>query len=500
MGRTLPLLIIGLVAMALAWLVFLRPVSLGGPAGYVVVSGSSMEPTLHAGDLAVTRKQGSYEAGAVVAFRVREDEPGAGGRVIHRIVGGSAEERFVMQGDNKEGPDLWRPGGDDILGKMWFSVPRAGRLLAVLQSPVLLAGLASGVAVFLVLIGPEGAKTKGASEESQRQGRPSRRRFPSWRRLRRAILSLLPTVVLPAAIAVLLGSGTGSAAGLTVNGGAIQVFTFSVNLRPAPPSDLSCHILGWFRAELRWSPAASPAEGYRIYHKGLWPRGGGFRLLAQIPDASATSYQGLRPSLLPHSYFMTSYLSSWDSGPSETINVHCKPRVHFPGPCGLEGENHHSQRTVELTWDPAAGAVYYAVLRGTASGGPYELLATTDVPAYSDTAVRDGATYYYVILALDAAGNESEPSVEVAVEDIAPTPTPTPTWAPTATPTLEPTSTTEPPATPAPDTPSTVEPAATAPSTPTPTPTWTPAPTVAPESVPVTEPAETPIPTPTSVI
>jgi hypothetical protein len=286
---------------------------------------------------------------------------------------------------------------------------------------------------------------------------------------------------------VLLSALSSSAATLTVDGGVLQVFTYPVHIEvPTEPSGLKCVSTGFFSRRLEWQPSPL-ADGYRIYHKGPWPHGGGFSLLAQIPDASVTSYDELMPSLLRHRYYMTSYLSSWESEPSETINVHCKPRVpHFPGPCGVEGENHHSQRTVDLTWDAVAGAVSYGVLRGTASGGPYELLTTTGVPAYADTAVADGVTYYYVVVALDAAGNESDPSAEVAVADIAPTPTPTPTAEststaePTATPTptpptsiatLEPTATTEPTSTPE----------ATGEPTRTPTPTVEPVTTAAPE-------------------
>jgi len=154
--------------MALAWLVFLRPVSLGGPADYVVVSGRSMEPTLHAGDLAVIRKQGGYAAGDVVAFRVPEGEPGAGGRVIHRIIGGSSEEGFVVQGDNKNAPDLWRPKPKDILGKMWLRIPSGGRVVTVLRSPMVLAALAASVAVFVVL----GSGEKGKGRRGQRGAPP----------------------------------------------------------------------------------------------------------------------------------------------------------------------------------------------------------------------------------------------------------------------------------------------------------------------------------------
>jgi signal peptidase len=155
---TRKVLVLPLLAFLLAWFFLFRPVSLGGPASYILVSGDSMEPTLDSGDLVLVRQQGNYGNGDIVAFKVPEGEPGEGAIVIHRIVGGSPDEGFVMQGDSKERPDLWHPAKDDIVGKMWFSVPAAGRFLAFLRAPLLLAGLASGVAVFLVLIGGEEKK------------------------------------------------------------------------------------------------------------------------------------------------------------------------------------------------------------------------------------------------------------------------------------------------------------------------------------------------------
>ena len=59
-----------------------------------------MQPTLYEGDLAVVRQQSSYEEGDIVAFRVPEGEDGEGAIIIHRIVGGDAENGFILQGDN----------------------------------------------------------------------------------------------------------------------------------------------------------------------------------------------------------------------------------------------------------------------------------------------------------------------------------------------------------------------------------------------------------------
>jgi signal peptidase len=135
-----------------AWFLFLRPGTLAGPVSYVRVSGISMEPTLHNGDLAVVHKQRSYGEGDIVAFRVR------GGVVIHRIVGGTADG-FVTRGASNEGTDPWRPTADDIVGRLWFSLPRAGFLIGALQQPLFLAAVGglffALVALSALSVGPE---------------------------------------------------------------------------------------------------------------------------------------------------------------------------------------------------------------------------------------------------------------------------------------------------------------------------------------------------------
>ena len=129
-----------------AWFVLLCPQSLGGPARYVLVSGNSMEPTLSSLDFVVARRTSTYEVGDIVVFPVPETD----GRlfVIHRLVGGNARDGFVMQGDNRSTPDIWKPTPDDIAGKLWFSIPAGGRALLVLRSPAIVA-LFAGLGAFL---------------------------------------------------------------------------------------------------------------------------------------------------------------------------------------------------------------------------------------------------------------------------------------------------------------------------------------------------------------
>ncbi len=127
------------VALALVllagWFQFLRPQGLGGPADDVMVSGTSMLPAMKSGDLVVVTRRSAYAPGDVVAYRVPDADVGAGQQVIHRIIGGSADEGVVLQGDNRTAPDVWRPRPADIVGTEWVRIPHAGVLLLFVRNP-----------------------------------------------------------------------------------------------------------------------------------------------------------------------------------------------------------------------------------------------------------------------------------------------------------------------------------------------------------------------------
>lgn len=147
---------------ALLW--FCLPQSLGGRAGWVVVSGTSMLPHMHTGDLVLVEQQSSYHIGEVVAYRVPKGQVGAGYEVIHRIVGGNAKTGWIMQGDNRTLPDLWRPHNSDIVGARLLWIPKAYLLLRFLHTPLLL-GLLAGFGIFFkILLGEKGEAEAGAKE------------------------------------------------------------------------------------------------------------------------------------------------------------------------------------------------------------------------------------------------------------------------------------------------------------------------------------------------
>lgn len=70
---------------------------------------------------------------------------------------------------------------------------------------------------------------------------------------------------------------------------------------------------------------------------------------------------------------------------------------------------------VDLTWTAAADATGYNIKRTTTSGGPYETVASAVYgTSYTDSSVEMGATYYYVVSAINESG-ESSNSNEAAV-------------------------------------------------------------------------------------
>lgn len=71
--------------------------------------------------------------------------------------------------------------------------------------------------------------------------------------------------------------------------------------------------------------------------------------------------------------------------------------------------------TVNLSWSPVTGAVYYNIYRSTFPGGPYSLIGQSNpVQGGASTTYQDGPDtlvsgidYFYVVAAVTSAGESS---------------------------------------------------------------------------------------------
>jgi hypothetical protein len=80
---------------------------------------------------------------------------------------------------------------------------------------------------------------------------------------------------------------------------------------------------------------------------------------------------------------------------------------------------------VGLTWSASSGATSYNVKRSGTSGGPYTQIAASISTSYTDTALTNGTTYYYVISAVNSTGESANSAQVVAVPVVSNPPPPT---------------------------------------------------------------------------
>jgi signal peptidase I len=130
------------------WIVF-APVKLGGRATYILVSGNSMEPNFHRGDLVITQKSQNYQVGEAIAYY----HPLLDGVIYHRIVAQS-NETYIVQGDANSWLDSHEPSVDEVLGKEWLYLPGFGRILEKARQPAWLVTIV--VAFVLMSVWPYG--------------------------------------------------------------------------------------------------------------------------------------------------------------------------------------------------------------------------------------------------------------------------------------------------------------------------------------------------------
>jgi hypothetical protein len=86
-------------------------------------------------------------------------------------------------------------------------------------------------------------------------------------------------------------------------------------------------------------------------------------------------------------------------------------------PSGLSAAPGNAQ--VTLSWASSSGAASYHVKRSTTSGGPYTQVASPTASSYVDSSLTNGTKYFYVVSALNAAG-ESANSAEASATPTAP--------------------------------------------------------------------------------
>src|SRR5579863_4768754 len=145
--RSLLVTAVVLVFAVLGWF-YLAPTNIGGSTTYVVTHGISMEPLIHAGDLALVRPEDHYRVGQVVAYHSTLLNT----EVLHRIIR-IDHGHYFFKGDNNSFIDPTHPTRSLLIGSMWLHIAGGGTILHWLHEPWLAAILLGAVAAFLLFGG-----------------------------------------------------------------------------------------------------------------------------------------------------------------------------------------------------------------------------------------------------------------------------------------------------------------------------------------------------------
>jgi fibronectin type 3 domain-containing protein len=184
---------------------------------------------------------------------------------------------------------------------------------------------------------------------------------------------------------------------------------------PPAPTNLTA-TPGNGQVALSWT-ASSGAATYNIYRSTSSGGEGATPYLTGVTATSLTD-SGLTNGTTYY-YQVTAVDGIGHEGPrSSEVSATPQAATTPPAPTNLAATAGNGQ--VALTWNASAGAATYNIYRGTSKGGEGSVPYRTGITgtAFTDTGVTSGTRYFYVVTAVNAAG-ESAKSNEVGATPLA---------------------------------------------------------------------------------
>lgn len=189
-----------------------------------------------------------------------------------------------------------------------------------------------------------------------------------------------------------------------------DVWSYTVSAGPTspePPTQLTASP-GNATVTLTWN-ASSGATSYNVKRATGNPGGTYETIAAGVIAATHTDNTVVNGTT--YYYVVTAVNSAGESGNSSYVGA--TPQAAPAAPSELQAVTGTKHGRVNLTWSASAGASSYQVKRANTTGGPYTIIANPVATSFTDTRLKSGVTYYYIVTAVNAGG-ESTPSPEAS--------------------------------------------------------------------------------------
>jgi len=172
---------------------------------------------------------------------------------------------------------------------------------------------------------------------------------------------------------------------------------------PAAPTVLSA-TAGNAQVSLSWV-ASSGATSYNVKRSTV--SGGPYTTIAT--GITTTSYTDTGVTNGTTYYYVVSAVNSCGESVNSNEASATPAAAAVPAaPTGLTATAGPGVKKISLSWTPSSGASSYNVKRSTVSGGPYTTIATgITTTSYTDMGLISGTTYYYVVSAVNSAGEST---------------------------------------------------------------------------------------------
>ena len=182
---------------------------------------------------------------------------------------------------------------------------------------------------------------------------------------------------------------------------------------PSAPTGLAA-TAGNAQVSLTWA-ATSGASSYHVKRSTT----SGAETQIAPPTSNSYTDTGLTNGT-KYFYVVSAVNSGGQSANSSEVSATPNAPLTAPAtPTGLQATGGNAQ--VSLSWSASTGAASYNLKRSTTNGGPYNTaVASPTVTNYTDTTVTNGTTYYYVVSAVNTAG-QSANSAQASATPASPT-------------------------------------------------------------------------------
>lgn len=188
---------------------------------------------------------------------------------------------------------------------------------------------------------------------------------------------------------------------------AVELDGPATTTAPAAPTGLTATAASSSQINLSWT-ASSGATSYNVLRATT--SGGPYSTVATGVTTTTYSDTGLTASTTYY-YVVQAVNGVGTSGNSNEASATTQAAATVPAaPTALTATAARKAGKISLSWTQSTGSglTNNKVYRGTTTGGPYSLVATiSPTTSYNDSGLTSGTTYYYVVTAVNSAGESA---------------------------------------------------------------------------------------------